>query len=356
MEKTSVGGGAKFTSQDVWKGEKPLGGNALGITVGQNADGRLEIFYIGTDGALYHNWQTTAGSSTWHGETKFAGDSAKQIAVARNADGTLEIFYVGSNNDLYHNRQTAMNSSASWGGETEFPIPPGVTTQVQQVTVGQYQDGRLAVAYIGSDTAVYQTIQAAPSSAAWGGAQQVFDSFFTYVLLLGTSGGRLSRILLDLNSRFTVASQLSANSAQWTGVDYVNVNDFAKQVTAGVNADGTLEIFYVGTNNNLYHNRQLAPYSSSWDGETHFPSASAQQVVVAQNQSGTLEIFYVGMNNYLYHNWQTAPNSTAWVGEMRISNDSARQIAAARNVDGRLEIFYVGTDLKIYHNAQTTPA
>jgi hypothetical protein len=79
-------------------------------------------------------------------------------------------------------------------------------------------------------------------------------------------------------------------------------------------------------------------------------------VVVAQNQSETLEIFYVGMNNDLYHNWQTAPNSTAWVGEMRISNDSARQIAAARNVDGRLEIFYVGTDSKIYHNAQTTPA
>jgi hypothetical protein len=88
---------------------------------------------------------------------------------------------------------------------------------------------------------------------------------------VGTSGGRLSRILLDLNGRFTVASQLSANGAQWTDLDYINVNDFAKQVTAGVNVDGTLEIFYVGTNNDLYHNRQVAPYSSSWVGETHFP-------------------------------------------------------------------------------------
>jgi hypothetical protein len=113
MEKTSAGEGAKFASKDVWKGETALGGSAVSITVGQNADGRLEIFYVGTNGGLYHSWQTTAGSSTWQGETAFAGDSATQIAAARNADGTLEIFYVGSNNDLYHNRQTAMNSSAS---------------------------------------------------------------------------------------------------------------------------------------------------------------------------------------------------------------------------------------------------
>jgi hypothetical protein len=72
--------------------------------VARNADGRLEVFYVGANGDLYHNWQTAPGAA-WAGETQFTGDSARQIAVAQNQDGLLEIFYVGSDYTLYHNRQ-----------------------------------------------------------------------------------------------------------------------------------------------------------------------------------------------------------------------------------------------------------
>jgi hypothetical protein len=91
---------------NLWHGQIPLGGSADQIAVGQNADGRLEIFYVGTNGDLYHNWQTSADALVWAGQTRFANDSAQQIAVGQNADGRLEIFYVGTNGDLYHNWQT----------------------------------------------------------------------------------------------------------------------------------------------------------------------------------------------------------------------------------------------------------
>src|SRR4051812_47417043 len=80
-----------------WSGAVPLGGLGRYIALGMNADGRLEIFYVGTDNGLYHNWQT-APNSGWAGETRFSGNSAKQIAVGSNADGRLEIFYVGTDN------------------------------------------------------------------------------------------------------------------------------------------------------------------------------------------------------------------------------------------------------------------
>jgi hypothetical protein len=83
---------------DSWRGEFPLGGSA---------DQVVELFYVGTNDAVYRNTQTAPNSPAWGGETDFPDDSAKQIAVGTNADGRLEIFYVGTNNDLYHNWQVA---------------------------------------------------------------------------------------------------------------------------------------------------------------------------------------------------------------------------------------------------------
>src|SRR5262249_22465652 len=35
--------------------------------IGRNKDGRLEVFARGTNGALLHKWQETAGGDTWSG-------------------------------------------------------------------------------------------------------------------------------------------------------------------------------------------------------------------------------------------------------------------------------------------------
>jgi len=61
------------------------------ITVGKNADGRLELFVRGTDGALWRRWQTApnGGWSNWASE---GGVLTSNIAVAQNADGRLEVF------------------------------------------------------------------------------------------------------------------------------------------------------------------------------------------------------------------------------------------------------------------------
>src|SRR5205807_4391354 len=49
-----------------WSGEVRLGGSAKALAVGQNQDGHLELFYVGTNDAIYHNWQTV----NWHGEAR----------------------------------------------------------------------------------------------------------------------------------------------------------------------------------------------------------------------------------------------------------------------------------------------
>ena len=73
------------------------------IATASNADGRLELFAIGTDGALNHNWQTSPGGN-WSGWNGLAGSMTK-IATAANSDGRIEVFRIGRDTQLYHNWQ-----------------------------------------------------------------------------------------------------------------------------------------------------------------------------------------------------------------------------------------------------------
>lgn len=50
------------------------------------------------------------------------------------------------------------------------------------------------------------------------------------------------------------------------------------------------------------------------------------QVAVGKNAGGRLEVFYVGTNNDLYDNWQIAPNSQVWAGATDFANSSAKQV------------------------------
>jgi hypothetical protein len=80
--------------------------------------------------------------------------------------------------------------------------------------------------------------------------------------------------------------------------------------------------------------------------------------LLSLDADGRLELFLVGSDNQLYHRWQTAPNSSQWSegwqllqllgGQWPLSSNTT----IARNADGRLELFIVGSDGRVYHKWQ----
>jgi len=104
-----------------------LGGapGALGdLVVASNADQRLELFAVGPDLRLWHTWQLappqlgqSASWSNWESlQGPFNAQADRGIAnpvVGRNADGRLEVFAIGPDNALWHIWQTAANSGWS---------------------------------------------------------------------------------------------------------------------------------------------------------------------------------------------------------------------------------------------------
>jgi hypothetical protein len=328
-----VYGGGFFTS---WSGGNALGGSAQQICVSRDLDGRLEIFYVGTDNKIYHNYQTVANGG-WSGESPIGG-SAKQITVGSNQDGRLEIFYVGTDDKIYHNYQAVPNGG--WGGEN------WLGGWAKQITVGRNQDGRLEIFYVGTDNKIYHNYQTV-ANGGWSGESPIGGS--AKQITVGSNlDGRLEIFYAGTDDKVYHNYQTLANGG-WSGESWLG--GWAKQIAVGQNQDGRLEIFYVGTDNRIYHNYQATP-SGGWSGEWAL-GGSATQIAVVQNQDGRLEVFYVGTDTAIYHNYQVAPND-GWNGEAALGG-YAIQLAVAQNQDTRLEVFYVGTNQVIYHNYQTVP-
>ena len=89
--------------------------------VARNNDGRLYVFIVGTDGRMYHKWQTSLKSdglwdwnSTWVQLGKEEWPRSSNPTVARNGDGRLEIFIVGPKEEIYHKWQTSATNSNQW--------------------------------------------------------------------------------------------------------------------------------------------------------------------------------------------------------------------------------------------------
>jgi hypothetical protein len=242
---------SQVTPGGAWSGEQPLGqGAGLQIAVGQNADGRLEVFVVGTDNRLYHNAQLQPSGSAWSGWSPLNSSPASQLGVASNADGRLEVFYNGPNNTIYTNTQ--VSAGGNWTGETSMG------GGALQFSVQQNKVGGLEVFIVGTDNAGWRNVQTGPNGP-WGG--------------WATFGGWLS------------------------------------QLATGRNSDGRLEVFCMGVKNALYHNVQTAPASASapdgaWSGWQPLGGA-AQQLVTGVNADGRLDVFVVGTDNLLYHNLQS---------------------------------------------------
>ena len=137
-----------------WSGWESLGGSIgrvavaryfnfrrvpFGNGIGQNQDGRLEVFGFDNHRTLFHIWQTGPNNG-WSGwETLSAGYQIIWITVGKNLDGRLEVFGIDTHGTLLHLWQTAPNNGWSdWA-------PLGSGYQVGWTTVGQNADGRLEV-------------------------------------------------------------------------------------------------------------------------------------------------------------------------------------------------------------------
>jgi len=178
-------------------------------SVARNSDGRLEVFGVGTNGALFNIWQQAPHAGPWSGWNSLGGLLTSDPSVFINSDGRLEAFARGTDNSLWHIWQQVPHAGpwsawASLGG--------GITSDPAVI---DNSDGRLEVFARGTDNALWHIWQQAPHAGPWSGWASL-------------GGGITSDPAVALNS------------------------------------DGRLEVFVRGTDNALWNIWQQAPHAGPW--------------------------------------------------------------------------------------------
>lgn len=169
-----------------WTGlGKPAGIDLLTVAVGRNEDGRLEVFAGGgkrqqgefafSDGKIWWRWENKAGGSwnvwTEMGKKLPAMKFAPDPVVGQNKDGRMEIFTVGNSGTLWRRSQVLASGGWSiWKSES----PPSGWQLLTPLAVGSHADGRLELVTLGiTGTGPSSTIHPWhrwhiwPNGAAW---------------------------------------------------------------------------------------------------------------------------------------------------------------------------------------------
>lgn len=319
-----------------------LGGTiTTGIAVGNNADGRFEVFVRGTDGALYHRWQTRPSNGWNAGWSSLGGQVIGTPAVGRNADGRLEVFAKGLDGALWHRWQVRPNGTwADW-----HSLGGGITDPV----VGRNADGRLEVFVRGNDNAVWHRWQTSPNGT-WSGWSSL-GGVITSGIAVGTNAdGRLEVFARGTDRALWHRWQVRPNGT-WSGWASRG-GGITGTPAVGRNADGRLEVFARGLDSSLFHVWQRTP-NGTWGGWSPLGGVLTSDPTVGSNADGRLEVFGRGTDRALWHIWQTTPNGS-WSGWSTLSGGVDVPVVG-RNADGRLEVFVRGDDRAVWITWQSRP-
>ena len=147
---------------------------------------------------------------------------------------------------------------------------------------------------------------------------------------------------------------------------------------AANNADGSLSVFGIGNNGDIWFASQNAP-GVGWSNWTDMSGEQIQPgFVVGRNLTGQLEVFGADGSGNVWDNIQTA--SCGWNGWSALRGDQTNsgrpgngwrgddnggnfrtvervnpRLAVARNLDGRLELFGIGHNSHVWYISQQTP-
>jgi parallel beta-helix repeat protein len=127
------------------------------ISVGRDPAGRLQVFGLDQSGYPYVSTQTFPGSLTftsWH----YLGGNVQQLSATTDASGRVTLFALGDNNAVYWQQE---DTSGNWSGWQPL------YGYVKSITAGRDALGRMEVLAVGFDGQVYALRQMS-ANGSWG--------------------------------------------------------------------------------------------------------------------------------------------------------------------------------------------
>ncbi|AUG75443.1 hypothetical protein CFP65_0480 [Kitasatospora sp. MMS16-BH015] len=323
---------------------------------GLNADGRPQVFVVRA-GGLWTHWRWWDG--TWGGPQLLAdpgGRLAPGVAVGNNADGRLEVFARRlTDHHIISLAQDTPNGGwrSAWVDHGNPNAGAGGEDQVGVPVVANDQDGRLEIFVKNGSGGVSCTWQTAPSGGWVGSWADLGGSDVQDPVTAIRNGVGAIEIFASTRSGILGWWQGAPNSTIY-GPGLIPGAQPASPPKAALDQDGRIELAFrqSGTGAMLvsYQVRPggswvQAPVSLGGDlgvGEPAAATLGGRVVLFERNRGGGVSTTAQGAPNSNYTGWRD-------LGGMVLDYPSAVTDGA-----GVLHVFAIGTDGRVYYRTSTT--
>jgi len=366
------------------------------ITVGNNSDGRMEIFAIGGDGALWHTYQTKPNDRHWTGWSSLGKPSKISYldspVVLNNQDGRMEVFATGYNagttaymgGELWHTSQSKP-ARGPWNSWKNLGSP-SKSVKINRIGAGRNSDGRLEVFATGAvwptispEEGIWHIWQQKPNKETWSkwanmGKPKGVNSLTNLpAVVSNNSDGRLE-VFVTKGSLWHMY-QSKANTGPWIGWgkmgNPINTSLNLIPATVGKNSDGRLEVFAVDYFNgkdyskgSLWHRYQPKPGRGPWINWDSLGRPGnvplVNEPIAERDSNGCLVVFVINFESSIWYRYQTESKKGPWSSWYDLGKLPAAGIysiyAVGKNEDERLEVFVKGVgngiNDELWHNWQ----
>ena len=321
-----------------WTGWLPHDGTWQGKpAVATNADGRLEMFAIGPNGAVYDAWQD-APNGNWSGWLGFPGlTGAKEIVAARGPDGFLVLAALTSSGELWQNGQRGTGWTG-WG-----KVGSGL---VKSLSVARNQDGRVEVYALDAGGSVWHAWQM--PTGGWTGLAPLGGGGVTALATAANQDGRIEVFAVGGDHAIYHVWQIARN-APYSGWQHLGGSVQGTPTTVN-DTDGRIEVLSRGTDNRLYDVWQTTP-NGGWSVVAPLGGQISGDPSAVRNRDGRLELFAPLMDGTPGDVWQQTAGGI-WSGWVPFGGAPTKALVGTNNADGHLVLIQVASDNAIYHNVQ----
>ncbi|HKR51258.1 MAG TPA: hypothetical protein VJT72_17065 [Pseudonocardiaceae bacterium] len=277
--------------------------------VGQNADGRIEVYVVNESGVLLQkvqvspNCRSSVDSDCWTPWRPFSTGLPAILVhsptVARNADGRLEVLAV-TRDDSRIWRRWQITPNGPWSAWTDFGAAAG-----RQPSIGVNDDGRLdVVALQPGGVAIWHRQQITPGGG-WTGWQEIGGPARQVSPAVGRDQlGRLTIVALsNVDLSVWARTQIAANSATWGAWRQIDgpIYSTAPGVTTNPNTTKLQDVFTIRPDRTVWWNSLIG---SAWTQLWPSPnlavySVSQTPTIVARSDGTTILFSYDNYGRYI---------------------------------------------------------
>jgi len=311
----------------------------------------LEIFGVGADGTVHHNW---VGDSGWHSwRADFLG-APKALSVAattvRSANAGPEIFLVGRDGALYHNECVSLKGWGAWLRWTGAPT-------LKSLTLVPTFGGRLHLFGVGRDDLLYHCVREGSRWQSW--EQNFRNAGRVRAVAAGESNNGHLQVFIIRDDNRLCHNWLDSGWHDWTP-DPFGAPSRVASVTVASQRPGALNeqdlfVFAVSLDGRLsagYLRRSgsWVPFDHGF-GEWH---TGIRNVFAASCRGESLEICATfDVNAIMRRSYVSGSAGTRWgpwIEERPGGRLTAMVLAERKRSPTAIEVFGVGADGAVAHN------